>query len=77
MVFALFRGPFESAGCKYEEDGWVTTDVKRGECIKWCPSRKQTFRWDVIENQWVASGESREEFMTIARQYQARIQRRG
>jgi len=77
MVFVLFSGPFESAGCTYEQDGWVTTDLNRGERLKWRPAGKQAFRWDVIENQWLPSSESRDEFLSIARQYQANIRRRG
>lgn len=74
---AMFKGPFESAGCSYELDGWVSTDLQRGQRIKWCPTGKQTFRWDVIENQWVPSTESRDEFLTLAREYQAKIKQRG
>jgi hypothetical protein len=76
MVLALFRGPFEGAGCTYEEDGWVTTDARHGQRLKWRPSVKQAFRWDVIENQWLPSNESRNEFLSIARQYQASIRPR-
>jgi hypothetical protein len=76
MVFAFFKGPFESAGCTFEEDGWVTTDINRGERIKWRPFGKQAFRWDVIENQWVPSSETRSEFLAIARQYKASVRRR-
>jgi len=77
MVFNLFGGPFERAGCKYEKDGWVTTDLRRGERLKWCPNGKQAFRWDVIENQWLPSSETRDEFLSIARQYQTSVRRRG
>jgi hypothetical protein len=77
MVFGLFKGPFERAGCIYEQDGWVTTDLQRGERVKWLTSRKQAFRWDVVDNQWVPSSESRNEFLSIARQYQANVRRRG
>ena len=77
MVFAPFRGPFENAGCTYEQDGWVTTDLHRGQRLKWSPTGKQAFRWDVIENQWLPSTENRDEFLSIARQYQANIRRRG
>jgi hypothetical protein len=76
MSFALFKGPFESAGCSYEQDGWVTTDLSRGQRLKWCPSGKRAFRWDVIANQWVPSNESRDEFLSIARQYQKKVGRR-
>lgn len=76
MTFSLFKGPFEGAGCTFEGDGWVTTDLNRGQRLKWCPGGKKAFRWDVIENQWLASNESRDEFLSIARQYQASITRR-
>lgn len=77
MVLALFRGPFERAGCTYERDGWVTTDVRRGERVKWRPAGKQAFRWDVIENKWCPSNESRDEFLKIARDYQTSIRKRA
>lgn len=77
MVLALFRGPFESVGCIHEEDGWITTDLQRGQRLKWCPSGKQAFRWDVIENKWLPSSETRDQFMSIARQYQATIRRQS
>jgi hypothetical protein len=77
MVFALLGGPFESAGCTYEVDGWVTTDLQKGERLKWVPSQKKAFRWDVIESQWVPSNETRNEFLKIARQYQASIKQRS
>jgi hypothetical protein len=76
MLTKLFKGPFEAAGCTYEQDGWVTTDLHRGERIKWCPAKRQTFRWDVIENQWLPSKESRNEFLAMARQYQATVRQR-
>jgi hypothetical protein len=76
MVFALFKGPFESAGCTYEQDGWVTTDLHHGERLKWSPTGKQALRWDVIENRWLPSGESRDEFLSIARPYQTKIRQR-
>jgi len=76
MVFGFFKGPFERAGCTFEEDGWVTTDLKRGERIKWRPFGRQTFRWDVLESRWVPSSETRSEFLAIARQYQASIRKR-
>jgi hypothetical protein len=76
MAFALFKGPFEKAGCIYEHDGWVTTDLKRGERVKWCPTGKKAFRWDVIENQWLPSEETRDQFLSIARQYQASVTKR-
>jgi len=76
MPFALFKGPFERAGCTYEDDGWVTTDLSRGERLKWCPTGKQAFRWDVIENQWLPSNETRDEFLSIAEQYLANVGRR-
>jgi hypothetical protein len=76
MFSALFKGPFESAGCSYEPDGWVTTDLHHGQSVKWCPAVKQAFRWDVIENQWVPSNETRDEFLALARQYQEKIRRR-
>ena len=77
MAFALFKGPFETAGCIFEQDGWVTTDLHRGQRLKWRPSGKQAFRWDVIEHQWLPSSESRDEFLSIARKYQTSIRRRG
>jgi len=73
MVFSLFKGPFEKAGCVYEVDGWVTTDVVRGERVKWCPSVKKAFRWDVIESRWAASEEDRNGFLVIARKYQVEM----
>jgi hypothetical protein len=76
MVFGLFRGPFERAGCTYDQDGWVTTDLQRGQRLKWRPTGKQAFRWDVVENQWLPLSETRNEFLSIARQYQASIRRR-
>jgi hypothetical protein len=76
MVFSLFKGPFENAGCTYEQDGWVTTDLQRGERIKWCPNGKQAFRWDVIENRWLPSNEDRNQFLAIARQYQAEVRQK-
>ena len=76
MAFALFAGPFESAGCTYEQDGWTTTDLLRGQRLKWRPSEKQAYRWDVIENQWLPSKESRDEFLSIARTYQSSIRER-
>ena len=75
MSFALFKGPFESAGCSYEQDGWVTTDLNRGQRLKWCPGGKRAFRWDVVETQWVPSNESRDEFLSIARDYQSKVGR--
>jgi hypothetical protein len=76
MLSTLFKGPFESAGCLYEEDGWVTTDLKRGQRVKWRPAEKQTFRWDVIEGEWLPSTETRDEFLALARQYSANVGRR-
>jgi len=75
MAFTLFRGPFESAGCSYEVDGWVTTDLKRGQRVKWCPTSKSAFRWDVLENSWQLSTEDRNEFLSIARHYQADVRK--
>lgn len=49
MTFSLFKGTFESAACTFEHDGWVTTDLNRGQRLKWCPSGKTAFRWDVIK----------------------------
>jgi hypothetical protein len=77
MVFGLFKGPFESAGCAYEQDGWVTTDLHCGQRLKWSPMGKHTLRWDVMENNWLPSSENRDEFLSIARKYQASIRRRG
>jgi hypothetical protein len=51
MPSILFKGPFESAGCLYKEDGWVTTDLTHGQRVKWCPSLRQAYRWDVMEGQ--------------------------
>ena len=76
MVFGFFKGPFESAGCTFEEDGWITTDLKLGQRIKWRPLGRQAFRWDVIENQWVPSSETRSEFLAIAQQYKNSVRRR-
>jgi hypothetical protein len=76
MSFTLFKGPFESAGCSYEQDGWVTTDLNRGQRLKWCPSGKRAFRWDVVENQWMPSNENRDEFLSIAREYQTKVRSR-
>lgn len=76
MLTTLFKGPFESAGCLYEQDGWVTTDLSRGQRVKWCPSLRQAYRWDVIEGQWVPSTETRDEFLTLARQYQTGVRNR-
>jgi len=76
MVFSLFKGPFERAGCVFEQDGWVTTDLERGQRLKWSPSLKQAFRWDVIESQWLPSDEKRNDFLSIARQYQQQIRGR-
>jgi hypothetical protein len=76
MVFALLKGPFESAGCTFEEDGWVTTDLSHGQRVKWRPNGKQAFRWDVIENNWFPSNETRDQFLSIARKYQADVRRR-
>ena len=75
MAFALFKGPFERAGCIYERDGWVTTDISRGQRLKWCPMGKKAFRWDVLENQWLPSEENRDQFLSIARQYQSSVAR--
>jgi hypothetical protein len=72
----LFKGPFESAECTYEVDGWVTTDPHRGQRIKWCPAGKHAVRWDVIENRWLPSNESRDEFLSLAREYQANTRKR-
>ena len=49
MTFSLFKGTFESAACTFEHDGWVTTDLNRGQRLKWCRSGKTAFRWDVIK----------------------------
>jgi hypothetical protein len=76
MAFSLFKGPFERVGCSFERDGWVTTDLNRGQRVKWCPSGKKVFRWDLIQNQWLPSNESRDEFLSIARQYQNKVGRR-
>jgi hypothetical protein len=73
MLTTIFKGPFERAGCSFEQDGWVTTDIHRGQRVKWRPSEKQAFRWDVIEGTWLPSSEGREEFLTLARQYQAQV----
>lgn len=43
MTFSLFKGTFESAGCTFEHDGWVTTDLNRGQRLKWCLAGKQRF----------------------------------
>ena len=75
MAFALFKGPFERAGCTYERDGWVTTDLNRGQRLKWCPTGRQAFRWDVIESEWLPSEESRDEFLTIAERYKSSVGR--
>ncbi len=69
MAFSFFKGPFESAGCVYEQDGWVTTDLDRGQRLKWCPTVRKAFRWDVIESQWLPSDENRNQFLAIARKY--------
>ena len=74
-MFSLFKGPFERVGCAFEDGGWVTTDLKRGQRLMWFPTRRQAFRWDVIENRWLPSNETRSEFLSIARQYQASIRR--
>jgi hypothetical protein len=71
----LFKGPFEGAGCTFEVNGWVSTDLRRGQRIKWCPAGKKTYRWDVIENEWVPSNESRDEFLALAREYQSEVKR--
>ena len=71
MAFSLFKGPFARAGCVYEEDGWVTTDLERGQRLKWSPTERKAYRWDVIDSAWVASEESRSEFLLIARKYQS------
>ena len=76
MALSLFKGPFESAGCTYEQDGWVTTDLQRGERIKWVPAGRQALRWDVTENKWAPSTENRNEFLAIACQYQSAIRSR-
>jgi len=73
MALSLFKGPFESAGCTYENDGWVTTDLQRGERVKWLPGKRQALRWDVTENQWLPSTETRNQFLSIARHYQSTI----
>ena len=49
MAFALFEGPFGRAGCIYKQNGWVTTDLKRGQRLKWCPTE------GVIENPWLTA----------------------
>jgi len=41
----------------------------------WFPTRRQAFRWDVIESRWLPSNESRSEFLSIAREYQRNIRR--
>ena len=46
MAFSPFKGPFERVGCTFERDGWITTDLNRGERVKWCPTGKKAFRWD-------------------------------
>ena len=75
MTFSLFKGPFESAGCTFEGDGWVTTDLSRGQRLKWCPGKRTAVRWDVIEGEWLPSTESRDDFLSIARQYKANVAR--
>ena len=32
--------------------------------MKWCPTGKKAFRWDVVKNQWLPSNESRDEFLS-------------
>ena len=41
MAFALFKRPFERVGCTFERDGWVATDLNRGQRVKWCPTGKK------------------------------------
>lgn len=76
MAFSLFKGPFASVGSLFEQDGWVATDPRRGQRIKWVPALKQTFRWDVIESRWVPSNEGRAEFLSLAREYQTSVKKR-
>ena len=75
MVLNFLRGPLEGAGCSYERDGWITTDPHTGEKLKWKPSEKRTLRWNATESRWIQSNESREEFLSLARQYQKPRQR--
>lgn len=76
MAFSFFKGPFASVGCSLEDGGWVTTDLRRGQRIKWVSICKQTFRWDVIESRWVPSNEGRAEFLSLAREYQTSVKKR-
>jgi hypothetical protein len=76
MFSSFFKGPFASVGCSFEEDGWVTTDLRRGQRVKWVPAVKQTFRWDVIDNQWLPSTESRSEFLLLAREYRTSVRQK-
>lgn len=77
MFSKLFKGPFVSAGCSFLQDGWVTIDPRTGDHLKWKPSRKQTLRWNAFESQWLVSKETREEFLTLARQYWAKVGRQS
>jgi len=77
MLATLFKGPFEQAGCTFEVDGWVTTDIQRGERVKWLPGLKQSVRWDITEDKWVPSSEGRNEFLALAKQYQSSVRKRG
>lgn len=73
MLSTLLKGPFAAAGCSYERDGWITTDPRTGENMKWRPADKKTFRWNASEARWLPSHESREEFLVLARQYWSRL----
>jgi hypothetical protein len=49
MPSTLFKGPSAAVGCSFERDGWITTDARTGENLKWKPTDKNTYRWNVSE----------------------------